>query len=840
MSTAPQNADIVISKSDGSTNKVGHTLYKDNSSVPGGWKTEHVSPAPPRQVSDSANYQQQSPDIGLVLDQDTWHRGFGAATITRFGTATEANRARARYGYSENVLSMFRGELVLGYQQDETDVLISNGRFEKLNANSEYDLTDWDTTTASVASSSTYAKGGNRGVVVTASSNNGYIEQEITFNDFFKEDISGSENRKKFFAHCYLRRVSGSGNAKIQLVDSSGSSSSSAITNTSSFTFASVEHTVAADATTLKVRILLSTSGDEFALDDVAVFPEGGAEWTQPQEFEGNIYAACSRAIYKWDDTNEKWNIVYLDDSHSITDLESFDGNLYAARGESETYIFSANGTTWQNPSNISSGNGRFVKFFAKGRNASGDLALFKTRANQVAVTTTPTDANNFATEIQCGDSDRDITNLFSANDLIYVGREDGLFQFDRSSAKFLDLQPEANLFPDDSNFKSAMGRGGSIFAAGGDQAFFKISFGSFSGSYLFEDRSYLFKAPAYRGFGGRVTAMTQDRNNLFVALADDLESESAGFPYTFPFSFAGANISKTVKLLSVRTQQEEPGSRPEDVAHTIASFAVSEIESMGKFKGSERMSLFVLGNNINDDSADGNNNKEPRSFRLRMPIRNENPSLNSITEHPLTGNFYTPYINFNYPDVNKAAVKLTVNGLNLDSSKFVTVFYKTDDTTDDDTTGWTTFGSTGKFTSSGQTVTADISTITNFDRIRFKIVFTTDDTGVSPRINALVFHAAWNPIDYRKWTAVVKVSDKRSILLRRVRSTQVKTSVMSDLETLRKEPFVLLQDPDGSSHYVNLRYTDSMISSRVYSTRNVAPDQSRLVTMTMTEVKTT
>ena len=163
----------------------------------------------------------------------------------------------------------------------------------------------------------------------------------------------------------------------------------------------------------------------------------------------------------------------------------------------------------------------------------------------------------------------------------------------------------------------------------------------------------------------------------------------------------------------------------------------------------------------------------------------------------------------------------------------------KTDDTTDDDNLSWSTFGSTGKFTSSGQTVSANISTLTNFDRIRFKIVFTTDDTGVSPRINALVFHAAWNPIDYRKWTAVVKVSDKRSMLLRRVRSNQVKTSVMSDLDTLRQEPFVLLQDPDGTTHYVNLRYTDSMISSRVYSTRNVAPDQSRLLTMEMTEVKT-
>lgn len=42
-----------------------------------------------------------------------------------------------------------------------------------------------------------------------------------------------------------------------------------------------------------------------WALDDVAVFPEGGASWTQPQEFEDNIYVACSRGIYKWDDTNE-------------------------------------------------------------------------------------------------------------------------------------------------------------------------------------------------------------------------------------------------------------------------------------------------------------------------------------------------------------------------------------------------------------------------------------------------------------------------------------------------------------------------------------------------------
>jgi hypothetical protein len=110
----------------------------------------------------------------------------------------------------------------------------------------------------------------------------------------------------------------------------------------------------------------------------------------------------------------------------------------------------------------------------------------------------------------------------------------------------------------------------------------------------------------------------------------------------------------------------------------------------------------------------------------------------------------------------------------------------------------------------------------------------------VAPRINSLVFHAAWNPIDYRKWVAVVKLTDKRSLQLRRVRSSSVLATNVSTLETLRKEPFVQLQDPDGSTHFVNLKYTDSMTSSRVYATRGVAPDQTRLLTLEMTEVKTT
>lgn len=832
MSNSPYSSDIVLSKTDGSTNKIGLKLFRDAPNVPGGWKIDHVSPAPPRQVSDSANYQQQSPDIGLVLDQDSWHRGFGASTISRFGTATEANRARARYGYSDGVLAMFRGELTLGYLTDESDILIKNGRFENLDSTSSYDMSDYTTSNVTLASTSTYVKNGDRGATLTATADGGYIEQTINSPTLFQS--------KKLFAHCYLRRISGSGNATLQIIDSAGTTSATAITETSAFTGAVTSRTIDGSASSIKVRILLSKSGDVFALDDLAVFPEGGATWTEPQEFGGNIYAGCGRTIFKWDDTNEIFNAVYYDAAYTITDLISFDGALYAGRGTSAVYLRSTDGTTWAAPA-TNTGNARFAEFFARARNASGDLALFKNRTNQISVSTDPSDTANWGSEIKCGDSDRNITNLFSANDRLYVGREDGLFQYSRTANKFLDLQPEANLFPDDSNFKAAQGRSGAIFAGGGDQSFFRIDVGNFDGSYVWTDLSYIFKAPAFRGFGGRVTALTQDRNNLFVALADDLASESSGFPYTFPFSFAGANLSRTVKLLSVRTQQEEPGAATEDVPHTVASFDVSTINAMGKFKGSDRMSLFVLGNLLNDDSADSNNQLEPRAFRIRMPIRNENPALNSVAEHKLSGQFYTPFINFNYPDINKSAIKLTLTGTNLSSNKTVTVFYKTDDDTDNDNIGWNTWGSDGIFSSTGQTVAGTFSSaLVNFDRIRFKLVFATDEMSVSPRINSLVFHAAWNPIDYRRWTAVIKLTDKRSMQLRRVRTSTVLSTDVSSLETLRKEPFVQLQDPDGSTHFVNLKYQDAMTSSRVYATRGVAPDQTRLLTLEMTEVKTT
>ena len=819
------NYDVKLTKTDGSSNEVQLTL--DRGTESGGYAVEHISPAPPNQATDAANYQQQSPDLGLVLDQDSFHRGFGQALLERFDDASSANAALSRYAYSEGVLGMFKGELVLGYQEDEVNVLLRNGTFENGG------VSEWTASNVTTAVETTTVRNGSYSLKATVTANSGTVSQA------YGGTVSVLRSREVTFV-AFVRRESGSGTITAKITDSAGTTTGTASTSAagSDWEVVYATRTIDSGATSLTFTLTASTDEDVFYIDDISVTPSGGVDWTTPQEFNGNVYAAAGRVIYKWDDSNEVFNAVYADSTYDVTDMISFNGALYAGFGTNQVYLRSTDGSTWAAPS-TNSGNGRFAEFFERARNASGNYALFKNRANNVSISTDPSDTANWGSEISVGDSDRSITSLVSANDILYVGREDGLFSYDRATQKFRDLQPEANFFPDSNNFKASTGRAGQLFASGGDQSFWQIGDGFFDGAKSWTDLSYLFKAAGIRGFGGRVSAVAQDRNNLFVALADDLEGDT-GFPYTFPFQFAGSGKSQAVKLIGVRTQRESPSDSPEQVAHTISSFSVSEITAMGKFKGTEavRTSMFVMGNKVEDDLAAITNDTVVKAYRLRMPIRNENPALNSLSEHRLTGNFYTSYVNFNFPDVDKSAIKITVTGRNLDSNKKATVFYKVDDATDDDTTGWTTFGSSGECTSSSTTLTSSIQL--NFKRIRFKIVLSTNDSAQSPIITGFVFHSAWNPIEYRRWSVQAKLSDKRSLAMRRVRNKTLRTADLNNLETLRKEPFILYTDLDGSSHYVSMRYRDELIKSRVQSTRNVQLDQTRRLILELTEVKTT
>ena len=829
MATAGKNADIVISNADGSTNQVALTLWRDDPSRPGGVEEAPVPTTPAAQAQGESNYSAISPEFGRVYSQSDWTHGFGMAHV-------EDHVQNSKYGYSDGVLCMFENELVPGYREDDVDAIIKNGRME------EGGIGGWKDGTNTTATASTSSKNGSYALQVTADANGGTCTQNYLGTDSVLQG-------KQITAVAYVKRTSGSGTISFSIADGVGTTTSSTSSSTD-WALLQVTRTIDASATAIQFIFTLSTSGDVFLIDDVGVIPTGGSEWkSRPVKFGSDHYATMGRCIMKWDEDDDVFLPVYVDGSHEITSLVPFESNLYAGRGSNNNYLYSSNGTTWSNPA-TNSGNARLAKFFAVVKNARGDWALMKTRANQISIAVDPTDTANWGAEIKVGDPDRNVTSLTSAAGTAYVGREDGLFVYDTRTNLFSDVEPDANFFASANNFKAAIGRGGAIWASGGEQTFWNAAPTGRGTNHKFVNLTHLIQSNAYSGFGGHVSALAQDRANVFVAMSDNADSESGAFPYTFPFNFTSSGISRTVRLLSIRTMKVVEhegtnilgGAMDTSVAvHTLTSFTVSQLDQISRFDDGNQSSMFAFGS-FTDTDISTTDKDVPRVTRLRMPRDNENPRRANNIHVRLSSTFYTPWIDFNYPDTQKAEGTLTIEGKNFSSgSKYVTVSYKVDDASDDDTQGWTVWGDDGVFdTSPSETKAAVLTTPVTFKRIRFKVEFTTDSHADDPpTITAMVFKAVWNETEPRKFRYSVKLGDRRSMQLRRVPQRTLRSADLAKLESLRLQPFVQLVTPDGESLNASFRYRSRTIGARIDATRGRPVDQVRALDLEFTEVLT-
>ena len=827
MPTAGKNADIVLSNSDGSTNQVSLTLWRDDPARPGGWEDGAVPTTPVPQAQGESNYSSISPEFGRVYSQSDWTEGFGMAQV--------GDHAKNKsYGYTDGVLSMFEHELVPGYREDEVGAIIRNGGFETGG------IHGWTNGTDTTLASSTSARSGSFALSVTADANGGTCTHNYLGTDTVLRSI-------EITAVAYVKRSSGSGTITFGVADGIGTTTSSTVSDTD-WTLIEITRTIDSNANAVKFIFTLSTDEDVFLIDDVGVILTGGSEWkSRPVKFGTDVYSTMGRAIMVWSEDNDSWLPVYVDSAYEITGLASFESRLYAGRGSNDNYLTSTNGTTWSDPT-TNSGNNRLASFFAVVKNARGDWALMKARANQISLAVVPTDTLNWGAEIQVGDPDRNVTSLTSAAGTAYVGREDGLFVYNEHTNLFSDVEPDANFFASAKNFKAAIGRGGALWASGGEQTFWVTSPTGVGAHHEWENLSHLVQSNAYAGFGGHVSALAQDRANVWVALSDNSISESGQFDYLFPFSFVTSGVSERVRLISIRNMSASSDSnvlgadKKVNVAvHTITSFTVSQIDQLSRYDDGNLSSMFALGAFIDTDIT-VTDKDIPRCTRLRMPRDNENPRRANNINVRLTGTFYTPWIDFNYPDTEKAEGLLTLTGKNFASgTKYATVSYKTDDDTDDDSTGWTVWGDDGIFdTSPSETKAAVLSTPVTFKRIRFKLEFTTNShVDDPPTVTAMVFKAVWNESEPRKFRGSVKLSDRRSLQLRRVPQRTLRTADITTLELLRKQPFIQVVTPEGESVNATFRYRSRTIGSRIDVTRGRPVDQVRALDLEFTEVLT-
>ena len=822
MPNARGDADCVLMNTDGTSNVVPIKLHADSERIRGGYRSLLRPFVPAPQPQGESSYAQVDPRVGLARPQTSWHNGFGQALDTSLGRD-------ARYGYTNGVLAKNEGELVLGYKEDEVDIILRNGRFET------GDTTGWGATNTMMVSSTGAAQTGTYGLQITADANNGTVLQSYagTVSVFQSQDLT-------FVFHA--RRTSGTGTILARITDDAGSTDSSTV-NSESFTIVEVTRTIDAATTALSFTILCDTSGDVWEIDNAFVIPEGGVSFTSnPRDFINEFYVACGRTICKWDEDDLAFYPVYVDTTNAITDLEVFatDGTprIYAGRGTADNYLVSTDGTTWNDPA-TNTGNSRLAEFFTVARNAIGNYAMLKNRGNKIALAEDPSDTANWGAEIQVGQDDHATTSLFASDDTALVGKEDGLYPYDRAFNQFVDIEPEAGLFSDADNFSAVLSRGKEVFASGTRRIFWRIPFRT---GERWRDISNLISSSTYLGFGGRVTALAQDSGNIWIASPDDLGTVSGGFPYTFPFTFDPSGKAINVRVMTLRARaNNEAGDLIPD---TVTSLHATEITRLGVFQDATntRSSLFAFGT-TEDSSLTVSPEREPRVVRINLPLDNDNPALVQTRRIRGKGIYYDPWWDGGFPDAQKAMVKLTLTSRNLSSTKKITVYYKTDDATDNDSQGWTLFGTTGVVnTSPIQTITPSLTTPITFRRIRFRYDFETDsESAAPPRVESIVPHAVLTgALDYLEWQIDTELVDQRSGPqgTRSRASSEVLKTTLSNIDTLRQEPFALFEDVDGTQYRVNIR-DRTLVPRTTKQQRGGDPARSWTLALELTEVKT-
>ena len=825
----PQHSDIVLQNTDGSSNKVELTLWKDSPSVPGGYKLDSLAFLPPRQPTDDANYQQVDPKAAMTYDLTSFHRGFGQGEDKSFGK-------ESRYGYSDGVLAQFNGELTLGYSQEECDFLIRNGRFE------DAEINQWTATNVTVARSTADPRSGDAHARVTVGSDGGTLTQS------FSSVSAAALDGENVHVIAYAKRISGSGSCTLSVT---GTATTEATTS-SSYNIIEVTGVAASAATT--ITLTFSTADDVWDIDDICVIPAGGVSFpSAPVTFEGYCYVICGQMLLYWDESRKTFDCKYFFD-RAVNSIITFDekmlvGSTVKDGSNNYKYFYLTVGgnpaSTSLTANTVTSSTAAVAeaKFFVRARNANGNFAVAKVRSNKVAFIKDPYISSPvWGSEIEIGKPESEITNAFAANDTLVVGKEDGMFVYDRNVNQFRDVSPEAGLFSGSNNFKRAIARAGRIYATSGDRAFWSIPF--LVQDNQWDDISYLLRATSFIGFGGRVTSLAQDVNNIFVTVADDLKPFTQLFPYTYPFSFSTGGISQKLYLVAIRTQRDSSAAPAEQVAHTITSLDMSDCSQLARYKDETtstiRSSTFAFGTFANDDTSNSNTD-EPRITRLVMPLENEHPSLVGSRQIRTQGDFYTSFMDFNFPDQDKSLAKIAFLSTNVDSDSTVSLSYKLDDSSYDDDQGWTSIGTISS--GGSQVLTPSLTDPVTFKRIRFRLrLSTAARTDRGPRVLSMVVHAMFNPVDFLTWNVQAKLLDARltSRRLRQAKDSQVLSTVLSNIDTLRQEPFILYTDLDGTQY--RARITNRTLVPIDRDRRGIssaAAERSYLLSLSLNEVKT-
>lgn len=721
------------------------------------WKEERLPPFGFRQSQGQVGFADRNPLRDLVFYQNDWSGG----ALGGVWSQQEPNR----YMLSDGVDLRWANAGALGPAFTLEDFLVRNGDAEK-NSTSIWTAGTGVTYTAGNGSQET---GSYYHKLVT----DGARASGAVLLSFSLANPTVYRGRVVTF-YADLWRVSGAeSGVRISIYDGVDTTNSSAVTSGTA-TEVSAEHTVNAAATELTIRVLstaLETSAHTYGADNIYAVPAGGAQFAGAAEMAGNIYGLFGRCVCQWDETNDVWNAVYVN-TVAATSIVEYNGNVYVAFGNGDNaYIYGAT-TSWT-VSNLV-GDAKYAHFLTVSRQT-----LWKSRFDGaasaehyfLASSTNPVNGGSWSTEYTIGSSDRKITGLYSFNETIFVGKEDGLYAYLRVYADgatadlFTNQTNEFSRDPDTSNFGVGQEHLGWLYLSTVKQSLFRTNASQVQNlsALLFSSRPISISGVP----GQRIRAMTSDPAFLYMAV----DGKTSG-------------TSIVLSLLEDTTGLH---------LHMLKSLSITTAGGM-----------FVSGSYawvVGVDTSDRHSRALP--YRFALPSVSSAMYLDTTPVHPTTSQqFWTVSWDGGLPSDNKGFISLDVWHDQLTANRTITVSFAKDGSTTFTSLGTLNSGSPGVGTLYFDTISdPETSAVGKSIQLRFALV--TNSATQSPLLYAFALHSLLKPSRVRTWTIAFQIGD--GVKLHNGQADpQGKVTKLTNLSTLETQTYPIRLTADLNGDGVN------------------------------------
>ena len=781
------------------------------------WREYRAPKLPPRRTQGALTVSEQDPLVDFTWAQDDWSGG-GLRPYYREGDA--------RYALAMGMDARWEGVLSLGMAQSAPlDYLIRG-----MGAERSGDLLTWTSVGSAVtlAQNSSIVNDDNgtysyKYTATTSASNPSYVKQSLANPTLYRgrEVIVG--------IWMYVTTIGSDHNPTVAIYDGQGTTVGTAINSVSGYStgawvHTSVTRTIHASASEITIYIGDSTNADGttalvYYFDTITIQVDGaGDEVCVGMATHNNItYHAQGQVVTRWNENNDVWDAVYIHASTNATDIVHFNNNIYVAFGYSAAYIFGSL-TSWT-VSTLASAI-KYAKYFAVARNNAGNLALWKTETvNTIKSSTDPGNSGSWSGAYTIGSSDRDITGLFSAFDTIMVGKEDGLWQYNRTYAStstaenaFAPVSTEWDKGVHSGNFATGAEWHGFFYTTASTQSIIRWAPGQI------QDITSLFLAPRIPGYGGEIKALAPSPHEMWIA-ADIPETAEAGVFGDFPIGIGGAS-SKNIKIISLR--QDSRGSFN---VHTMDEAKFGEIDALNVYYDETSDSRFLIA--AGRVTGGGTEKDHARTYRWSLPTRSAAPYIDAGTVVAESGTFDTSLWHGGVPGTSKAFLKAVfwVENIGSDGSETLKVQYGLDGE-DSETYTLGTLSSTDRIQTlyfNDATVTqggADINPLTQATgrsiQLRLTLTTTAPENKDRPKLFAFEIHSTLRPPKLKTWEVFVRIGEDM------MQETGYydpvsKTKQLTDLDTLEDQvyPIYFKHTYDGHAGFDEESSTSVQIVDR-------------------------